>query len=431
MTRHPDPKNKRKKRVMKELEIAHVAVVDYMAQVPARVAILKRSGDTVAKVLPKPNKGEKRSDFVSRFMSNVSMKAEFPDTDQRLAVAGRQFGKRLALTSSEAGHSHLIVSLDASEFGLAERKAGQTSFVASEGADMSHAHAWIMDDNGNISIGDADGHSHTIAVVVEKTDDTVLTHLEGDVFASFLNDGIPANTEAADGGTQENLMTPEEKAAFEKAADDKVKAAEKRAERADSVVSLSPDQREHFDTLKSVPEQDEWLAKTSDERTRVIKNLRDADPIVYTAEDGREFRKSADSDFVAEVKRNDELQKKLVAGESIRKREGYEKRAGQELAHLTGDVPAKADLLEAVDSLPDERREPVMKILKSKDAGMAKAFERVGTKDGGGEGENPEATIDSIAKRIREQDANLTEAQAYDKALETPEGQRAFEESRS
>lgn len=41
--------------------------------------------------LPKPTKGEKKSDFVSRCMSNTKMKSEYPDTDQRLAVCNQQF----------------------------------------------------------------------------------------------------------------------------------------------------------------------------------------------------------------------------------------------------------------------------------------------------------------------------------------------------
>ena len=37
--------------------------------------------------LPKPNKNETRDEFVSRFMSNETAKKDFPDKDQRLAVA--------------------------------------------------------------------------------------------------------------------------------------------------------------------------------------------------------------------------------------------------------------------------------------------------------------------------------------------------------
>lgn len=37
--------------------------------------------------LPKPEKGEKRNDFISRFMSDENAKKEFKTHQQRLAVA--------------------------------------------------------------------------------------------------------------------------------------------------------------------------------------------------------------------------------------------------------------------------------------------------------------------------------------------------------
>jgi len=36
---------------------------------------------------PKPKKNEKRKEYVSRFVSNDAMQQEYPDKDQRLAVA--------------------------------------------------------------------------------------------------------------------------------------------------------------------------------------------------------------------------------------------------------------------------------------------------------------------------------------------------------
>lgn len=37
--------------------------------------------------LPKPKKDETKENFISRFMSNDTMKREFPDVKQRVAVA--------------------------------------------------------------------------------------------------------------------------------------------------------------------------------------------------------------------------------------------------------------------------------------------------------------------------------------------------------
>ena len=41
--------------------------------------------------MPTPNGDEKEGDFVSRFMGNDAMQAEYPDQKQRLAVAYSQW----------------------------------------------------------------------------------------------------------------------------------------------------------------------------------------------------------------------------------------------------------------------------------------------------------------------------------------------------
>jgi len=41
--------------------------------------------------LPKPNAGEKQSEFISRCMANEVMKREYPDKDQRAAVCHSQY----------------------------------------------------------------------------------------------------------------------------------------------------------------------------------------------------------------------------------------------------------------------------------------------------------------------------------------------------
>lgn len=43
--------------------------------------------------LPRPNKGEKQDDFIDRCMANPTVKDEFPDNDQRLAVCFSQWKK--------------------------------------------------------------------------------------------------------------------------------------------------------------------------------------------------------------------------------------------------------------------------------------------------------------------------------------------------
>jgi len=44
--------------------------------------------------IPKPRAKEKRSEYVSRFMSSKVMQREFPKRDQRLAVAYRTWRRK-------------------------------------------------------------------------------------------------------------------------------------------------------------------------------------------------------------------------------------------------------------------------------------------------------------------------------------------------
>ncbi len=44
--------------------------------------------------MPKPNPGESKKDYISRFMSSAESKSDFPDEKQRLAVAYSMFEKR-------------------------------------------------------------------------------------------------------------------------------------------------------------------------------------------------------------------------------------------------------------------------------------------------------------------------------------------------
>ena len=44
--------------------------------------------------IPKPNKGEKKDEFISRCMGDSTMNKDFPDNSQRYAICIGQFGKQ-------------------------------------------------------------------------------------------------------------------------------------------------------------------------------------------------------------------------------------------------------------------------------------------------------------------------------------------------
>jgi hypothetical protein len=312
----------------------------------------------------------------------------------------------MALTTQTAGHAHSIIMISAAAEGLAELKAGVTSY------EDGHTHNWLMDDAGNIILTDAEGHTHGLSVLV-KTDDTV-EHIS------------PAEDSPGITPSTDNIMTEknDNAAAEAGAVQGQLDELTAKNERLSAIVSLSPEQRAHFDQLEGEAADDFLKAEDKD---AVVKNAADENAVVYTAMNGDEFRKSDDPRLIKMAQERDDERRQRLAGEAIAKRGDLVKRAGDELGHLTGEVDAKADLLGAVDAIEDTaKREAVLAILKSKDAGMAKAFEEIGTSEGDTASGNPKADADAriraIAKKLQESDPTLSAERAYVKALDTTEG---------
>lgn len=375
MTRY-DGKTTRRR--LKKLRLSEISLVDTPAHGPATVAIMKRADDSAAVELQK---------------------------------------NRLAMTTLHNGHSHTIVLVSAHAEGMAELKAGQTSFAD------GHIHDWIMDDAGNILISDADAHSHGLSALVKAADSVSNEDLVESVASLDLNEHEADHNPAASAGDSNedtNVTTKNEKTADNAVTPEELQKAEQRAERFEQIVKLSPEQRAHFDALPS-EKQDEFLA--SENKDEIVKGAADENAVVYTSRDGDEFRKSDDPRMVKAAQRADAAEERVEKAEQKAKRNELLKRASDELTHLNGEDEAKADLLGAIESLPTEKQAAVLEIVKSKDAGLAKAFETVGTSDdGNGSGTDVGAKLDSLAKSHREKNPHLSPEQAYVAVLRTPEG---------
>lgn len=392
-------RKRKKKRIMRKLRVDEVSMVDTPAQGLARVAIMKRA-------------------------------------DEAGTV---EFQKKLAVTSANAGHSHMIVMVEAGREGLAELRAGQTSFAD------GHVHDWIMDDAGNVIVADHDGHTHQLAALVTKNEDgsTTTTLVEGaevdqkDVaegVLAVLSDATEAESgdagetpspagDAGDSTEDTNVTTKNDKAVEDKAAE--LQKAQARAERAEAIVKMDADTRSYFDTLNGDEAQDEFLGKSADEQAQLVKAHKDGDEVVYKALNGDVFTKNDDERVVKAVKQADEDRRELAKEKALRKRGELIKRAGELLKNCPGSEDAKATLLGAVEGIADDDlRKQCMDILTAKDAGLGHAFETVGTSDdGNGDGASPEAQLQKMANEIRKNQPDLTPQQAYNEALKTPEGE--------
>lgn len=281
-----------------------------------------------------------------------------------------------------------------------------------------------------ISIVDDPAHAPARIAIMKRKKDTDAEDgatnetLAGSVLAPIDQPQPSASVTKASNGPTKNIMNDAEKAEFEKAAEDKLTIEKARADRAEQIVELSPDQRVHYEAL---PSSAQGTFLSDENKDAILKNAAALDPVVHIDYAGREIRKSAGETVINLIKSNDELRKSVAASEAVTLREAFTKRAKTELAHLSGDESAKADLLEAVQSLDLEKREAVTAILKSKDAGMAKAFEAVGTSDSGeGDGSSPAERLEKLATEVFTKSKTsghpLTQEEAYVVALDTPEG---------
>jgi hypothetical protein len=107
----------------------------------------------------------------------------------------------------------------------------------------------------------------------------------------------------------------------------------------------------------------------------------------------------------------------------------FEKRAGDEIPHLPGTTTLKARCLRVVSKIDDkEVREGLEAMLKGGSAAVKTMTVSKGH-DLPAEVTNAEDGIDKLAKELQKGDPKLSFEDAYAKALETPEGQRLYNEA--
>lgn len=197
------------------------------------------------------------------------------------------------------------------------------------------------------------------------------------------------------------------------------------------VNTLSATEAEYFATLNGDAEREAFLAKSSDDRKAIVKNAKDANPVIYKDSSGNEYRKNDDPRLLKQAKDNDELRKQM--GEFIKagRDAKYEKRASAELGNLTGKMEAKVALLKAIDSIEDEEvKKEVNRIITSIDKVSSMAFKTVGTTGGTSDPDDlsdPETQLNKMAKDYAKVN-KVTYEQAYDHVAQSVEGQQVYAE---
>lgn len=198
---------------------------------------------------------------------------------------------------------------------------------------------------------------------------------------------------------------------------DKTAKAEAAKAQAETVAKFSTDEREFFEKADDKGKA-EFLADKPEARAAKVALAKSSDETFKMA-DGTTIRKSEVGAPAFAVMKSQEARIAKQAEDLAKSNDavalaGFTKRATDEMAHLPGEVVAKAALLKAIDGIGEEEKKTLKAIV---DAGekMAKAgFDKIGR---GGDPEKGSAKAEATAKaaEIRKSDAKLTEDQAMAK----------------
>lgn len=328
-------RRRRRRRRMEKFRIDEISSVDRPAQSPALSVIMKRDDQDI----------DKAGDAVDM------------------------------LTSSEEGHQHGI-SVGAVEGG----EIYLTIWYGGEDGESRHDHQAVINSDGSINVQENLGHTHEI-------DGDELRNI---LFSRMANkranedEQIPeVNKNAADNGggqgTGDKDMSKTDNTAELDAVTKKANQLEADLKVAKAFGELTDDQKTYYGKLDG-DAKTAFLAKSATERQAELDNFAKADPVVYEAIDGTEYRKSDDSRLVSMAKRADEQHKALIKADEERRDAEFTKRAETELSNLPGTTETHVAMLKAFETIEDETvRTAAFDVLKANNAKMASAFKTVGT----------------------------------------------------
>lgn len=366
-----------KRRRMKKFRLDEIAAVDFPAQSPALAVLLKRrdAGEPVV---------------------------------SKNGVPG-------VMTSAEEGHVHLV---------WLEGRIGTTSWGKSDASDGGHDHPWILNPDGSITIGMAEGHEHTVdstavfeAIIAAEKRGANMDGLE-ELLSKAKEAAMPVDDKTHN-ETVEKLS----------AAESALKASQERIDLLALLASMTDAERSHLSALTDDASKRAFVSKTAAERKveidRAEARKSESDPVVYTTTAGVELRKSAGEFAISLAKRADEQAAEIEKLRAKGEESDLRKRAEELLPNLPGSIEVRMELLKQAERIENaELRKEALEALKAQNAEMAKALERRGTSEGigdGGHGSGAIAELDSLAK-ARASERKIDYREAYEQvATERPD----------
>lgn len=325
--------------------------------------------------------------------------------------------KQMVLTTATDGHAHLILDKD--------DQGGITSHHSSVNGEFSHAHPWTKDDEGNIVIGEAEGHAHSIrdGMIKMALDETQ----EGE-FTKFLREAgfLPESNKEGRTMDKSKSTQPTEDERIKKL-EESNEALLKQNKTITALLNLSGEHRKFYDGIAKEADKEAFLAKSLSERDQIVKGQTEENPVVYTSDAGVQYFKNDDPRAIANAKELDALKKTVKDGNERLTMATYEKRAMEEIPNLPGSVQARAAMLKAIDGIEDEgMRKTSLDTLKAQSVQFGQLFKTYGVatiidKEGGGSEDELEQAVEKLMA-----DESLDRDEAFQKIMSTEVGQDLY-----
>lgn len=363
---------KDKKRRMTKICINELSAVDKPAQTPATAIIMKRANFDKGAI----------TDLVMEEItaSDLSYEVEIFGNDVYLTARDKQ-GQCFSLHKDFQGHYFI--------------SASENTMRVND----------IDEDALNAVITEAINNA---AAMISKT-----APKEAKVFGKkqdFINAASCGHT------AMEDNMSDNKTGATVEALTKQVQDLEIQLATASAMAAMSDIEKSHYATLDDSSKA-EFVKMDSGARATAIEKAADANPVVYTSNDGTQFMKSDSPSIVAMAKRADALEDKLKKSEEEREAQAFAKRAETELDNMPGTVEVRAALIKAVDGIENEDvRSDVFKCITAKNAEMGSAFKTVGrgfVKGFDDETQSAEQELEALAKK-HAADKGVSYLEAYD-----------------
>ncbi len=362
---------KAKKRIMREFALDEISAVTRPAQEGARMVLMKRADAAVIEA--QGAGGQATGSGGKRDLSKLSA-----DEIAALVLKGE-----CALTSEVNGHSHLI---DLDTF-TRERGGGFTSSCWCDGTD--HSHPFVISEGGKITIGMAQGHTHEV--------------MTADAVKAAAGAPVSDSTQEGEDMDQKELATLR------------------------ALSEMNDAQKDYFGKLGAA-EQEAFIAASPADRAAAVTKAAGPDPVVYTAKNGAEYRKSDDPRLVQIAKDRDAD----IAAAAVEKAARVEAEAvtlAKSWSHIGKPMDEKIADARAILAASPEAKKAALDAIEASRAALAPLFTSHGARGEAQIGKSDRAEAEEKLNEMAEELATksgITTPEALVKVLATPAGARLY-----